>query len=89
MKLTAAQEKILNKAKRDIDEARACETYEEYAYNHNHYWQGRYTLEEARELIKENDIEADNFYSNLYEECKRGNALVTANTRTIKKLEEL
>lgn len=89
MKLTKAQEEILNYAKKDIDLARSFNTYEEYEYNRNHYWQGRYTLEEARELIKENDLENNKFFSKLYEERKRGNAIVTANTRTIKKLEEL
>jgi len=89
MKLTKAQEEILNYAKRSIDFARSFNTYEEYEYNCNHYWQRRYTLEEARDLIKKNDLECDKFYSNLYEERKRGNALVKANTRTLKKLEEL
>lgn len=89
MKLSKAQEKILTDAKAKIDFARSCNTYEEYEYKHNYYWKGRYTLEEARAKILEHDNECDNFYSNLYEEYKKGKALVTANSRTIEKLEEL
>lgn len=89
MKLTTAQEKILTEAKKRIDEARAYDTFEEYEYNTNHYWRGRYTFEEAKELIKEDDIECGNWGSKYYEEFKKGIVIITANTRTIAKLEEL
>lgn len=89
MKLTKAQEATLKEAKAFIDKARSCETYEEYAYQTNHYWRGRYTLDEARPLIKKNDDENDNFYSKLFEEYKKGYCLLNADTRTLKKLEEL
>ena len=89
MKLSKAQERRLGEAKANIDMARSYDTYEEYEYNNNRYWSGRYTLEEAREKISKNDNECNNFYSNLYKEYRKGKALVIANSRTIEKLEEL
>ena len=86
MKLTKAQQEVLTDAKQSIDMARSYETYEEYEYNTNHFWRGRYTFEEAKELIKRND--ESGFYRGWYEKRRRGITLVTANTKTITKLAE-
>lgn len=88
MKLTEAQERILTEAKKDIDTARAYETYEEYEYNRNSYYKVRgMSLEEAKPIItKANE---GGRWSKYYEAYREGRTLVIANTRTIKALEKL
>lgn len=88
-KLSKAQEAILNEAKESIDTARACNSFEEWVYKTETYWRGRYTLEEAIPKIREFYAKHNNWRQKYYEAYKTGKVLVTANTRTIAKLEEL
>lgn len=89
MKLTKAQTEVLEYAKRCIDTARKYSSYAEYEYNENSFYRSRnITFEEAKKEIEERDARCDFWFTNCFNKKRSGIALITANSRTIKKLEE-
>lgn len=86
MKLSKAQERVMQDAKQKIDNARACETFEEYftkyiaPYN-NGAWK-------TIESYQTKDPEALSHYIQFWNNEKDGIVLCEADSRTIRKLEE-
>lgn len=80
MKLSKAQAKAIADAKFLIDEARSCETLEEYVLKHDHYYATR-GIEYIREHA--NEIEWKREY---WENYKSGNVLSRAGKNTIEAL---
>ena len=90
IKLSKAQEEVLNDAKSYIENARKYNTYEEYEYNRTSWYINHgISLKEAWENLKEIGDQGDGFRRYYWQKAREGFALVTANSRTIKKLEEL
>lgn len=86
MKLSKTQQMIIDEAKRDIDKARACATFEEYfmieyapTFNSNY---------NTPEKCKERDLNAYNAYKGYWEAHTRGEVLTRCNSRTLKALEK-
>ena len=75
MKLTESQEKVLEQAKRDIDEARKYKDFDSW-------------LEARRSYIVEKNTRAYDLYKMCWEKARDGMPLVSANTATIKALEK-
>lgn len=87
MKLSKAQQMIIDEAKKDIDKARACATFEEYfMIEYAPTFNGDYNTPEK---YKAQDINGYNAYKGYWEAHKRGEVLTRANSRTIKALEKL
>lgn len=82
-KLSNYQQKTLDDAKHQIDNARACETVYEYVIKHAGSLQDRfkYHLDDYPELLSK--------YTKWWNEHKSGIVLVNSNIRTIQKLEQL
>lgn len=84
MKLTKAQQRAIDEAKRLIDEARAYETFEEYEGETNHVCKGRGGAEYVRANM---DYYKD--FIPYWEEYKKGNVLTYAGKNTIEALVRL
>ena len=87
MKLSKAQERVMQDAKQKIDNARACETFEEYFTKHiapynNGAWK-------TIESYQTKDPEALAHHIQFWNNEKDGTVLCEADSRTIRKLEEL
>lgn len=85
MKLSKAQEDVLNRAKQEIDKARACKDFADYYEKYEKLFIKYDTVEDFKNGSPE-------YYENVkrgYEKQVDGIAGVHCNTRTIKKLEEL
>lgn len=93
-KLTKAQTEVVDEAKRKIDEAREAKSFEDYkiksfekntsSLKDENY--RKYVLNIYLSQLKRGEYEWERKY---YEKYKTGLVLVTANTKTLKKLEEL
>lgn len=85
-KLSKAQQKVLDKAKKDIDEARSKSFYDWFK---EHSWSGfsDYSDEEIEEHLNKKD--KNNFWKSLYNDNKNGIAHTHCNGKTIYKLESL
>ena len=83
MKLSMAQIKVLESAKRSIDKARAYENFEEYQGATDPYCRGRGGAEYVRAHMEYYEP-----YRHYWEEAKEGVTLIFANSRTIKALEK-
>lgn len=86
VKLTPAQQKVMDRAYKDIDEARNNDFYGWYniAFNRN------CTKEEIDEEVKRwKDRYNENYYNEIYENRKNGMVLTHCNTKTLRKLEEM
>ena len=84
MKLSKAQSEVLETAKREIDEARQYETYEEYFVKHEAKWRRKdcETPEEYK-AKRPNDWE---WFKKNWENRRNGIVLTQCNSRTIQKL---
>lgn len=80
-RLSKAQENAIADAKRQIDDARAYETFEEYEGETNRWCKNHGGAEYVR-----NNIERYEEYRKYYEERRKGNALVTCGKNTIEAL---
>lgn len=81
MKLSKAQAKVIELAKKDIDTARKYDTYDEYLRNEN--WlvtEGRYSVEEYKRYFPGGE--------KFWNAERNGIARTYCNTKTLKKLEE-
>lgn len=87
VKLSTAQQKVLDKGKSEIDRARQYGTYEEYfiAVEAGH-WGPQYNTPEK---FKMRDIDKWNIYKGYWEREKIGIVLTQCNSRTIQRLQEL
>lgn len=86
MKLSEAQTRVIEKAKRDIDMARECATYEEYFMKYEApHCNAAYNTPEK---FKARDIDSWNYYKKYWEEHKDGIVLTHCNSRTLVKLEQ-
>ena len=86
VKLTPAQQKVMDKAYNDIDEARNNDFYGWYniAFNRNH------TKEEIDEEVERwYNRYHEYYYNEIYENRKNGMVLTHCNTKTLRKLEEM
>lgn len=84
MKLSKAQARILDEAKKKIDLARSFETFEEYKGETSYYAKDHGGAEYVRA-----NIEYYEPYRKYWENAKQGMPLVVANSRTIKALEKM
>lgn len=86
VKLTPAQQKVMDRAYKDIDEARNNDFYGWFniAYNCD------LTKEEIDERVERwYNRYHENYYHEKYEETKNGMVLTHCNTKTLRKLEEM
>ena len=96
VKISKAQQMVLDDAKKDIDFARAYETFEEWLRagyarrGDKDYYINKlgYTEEKYNDMVAE-WIKREEWKREYYEADKVGCPLVTANTRTLRKLEEM
>jgi len=87
MKLSAAQEKILTQAKKEIDEARSYETFEDYFLNeYAPHMNGDY---DTPEKYKTRDYNGYKYYEKYWTDLKNAIVLTHCNSRSLKKLESL
>lgn len=85
-KLSPAQQKIMDKATKEIDNARECATFEEYFINHLAWrFNGRYNTPEK---MKANDKEGWDLHNKYYEKLKVGITLTMCNSKSLAKLEQ-
>ena len=101
MKLSKAQEQVIDKAKAEIDRARKFTLTEWAAYKKNYdseikiehivsiYIRNGLTPEQARARIDQEIAEYADTYKEYYENERNGIVLTHCNSRTLKKLEEL
>lgn len=88
MKLSETQEKVLNKIKRSIDDAKQFESYEQLFNSKEHY--GCYRNLTYKEVIKKYGNDELYRYEKYWEEQKYENiTLIYCNSKTLKKLEKL
>ena len=86
IKLTPAQQKVMDRAYKDIDEARNNDFYG--------WFKIAYKCNETKEEIDER-VERwynryhENYYHENYEKTKNGMVLTHCNTKTLRKLEEM
>lgn len=81
-KLSKYQEEILNEAKREIDEARACKDVYEYVIKHSNMQdEYKYNLDKYPKVLKN--------YTRWFEDRKAGIVMVNSRIATLQKLEEL
>ena len=86
VKLTPAQQKVMDKAYKDIDDARNNDFYGWY----NIVYNCKHTKEEIDEEVKRwVDRYNENYYHENYENRKNGMVLTHCNTKTLRKLEEM
>lgn len=86
MKLSEAQTRVIEKAKRDIDLARECDTYEEYFMKYEApHCNAAYNTPEK---FKAKDLDSWNWYKKGWEDHKDGIVLTHCNSRTLVKLEQ-
>lgn len=90
MKLSKAQQDVMDKAKKDIDEARALD-YPEWLRRDSYYQIPKWADKETAELIEKRWMDAVNreYLKEYWEAEKNGIVLTHCNTRTLKKLEAL
>ena len=87
MKLTKAQQMIIDRAHNAIDRARETETYEEYFIKYEAiHMNGAYNTPEK---MKSKDLESWNNYKSWWEKERNGIVLTHANSRTLEALERL
>jgi len=90
MKLTKAQEKVITKAKADIDRARTL-SYPEWIKTQNSYFVTREEdPEETKQIINAALQKAidEKYLYDYWENGRKGVVCMHCNTRTLKKLEE-
>ena len=81
-KLSKYQEEILNEAKREIDEARACKDVYEYVIKHSNMQdEYKYNLDKYPKVLKN--------YTRWFEAHRVGIVMVNARVTTLQKLEKL
>lgn len=87
MKLSKAQQEVMQKARQCIDRARACETFEEYYEKYEAPHIGK-AYRNPDNLKRMSPDYYENILKGYHDEC---NAIVGThcNTRTLRKLEEL
>lgn len=86
MKLSSAQQKIIDTAKREIDEARNCDTYEDYFMQYiAKYCNALYNTPDK---YKSRDIDGWNKCVECWKRRKSGIVLAHCNSKTLYKLEE-
>lgn len=88
MKLSKAQTEVMEMAKARIDEARSLSFYEWYRihFNAKNYTDAQIDDEIAR---FDKHINEEGWHHNMYENARNAITLVTANTRTLRKMEEM
>jgi hypothetical protein len=89
MKLSKAQTEVMEEAKANIDKTRALSFYEWYRIHF--HGNGETDAQIDEEIARDEKAHPfmKGWYHNMYENERNGITLVTANTRTLKKLEEM
>lgn len=86
IKLTPAQQKVMDRAYKDIDDARNNDFYGWFNIGYNN----TLTKEEIDERVERwNNRYNDNYHHETYENRKKGIVLTHCNTKTLRKLEEM
>jgi len=85
VKLSNTQQAVMDNAKRQIDEARAYETYEEYFLSTNNCNSSFNTPEK----YKAKDLKGWETYKRYWEREREGIVLTHVNSKTIEKLQKL
>ena len=88
IKLTPAQQKVMDRAYKDIDDARNNDFYGWYnlAYNCDHT---KEVIDEHIENFEKRFPGLKNYHHETYEETKNGRVLTHCNTKTLRKVEEM
>lgn len=89
MKLSKAQTEVMEMAKAKIDQARALNFYDWYRDRFNSKGESDDQIDEEIARFGKAYPSMTGWYHNMYENERNGITLITANTRTLKKMVEM